>query len=501
MSSKTLLFLGSESFHACTWKGGAFSAMQYFADSAEGKEQFAAFLRANPHPCYLLTDLVEEDFRHETVPHLRGGERAGLIQRKFEQFYRNTPFRQASLLQRQKEGRHDDEMLFSALTNPALISAWMNIILAHRIPLVGIYSVPNISAPLIRSTPSGHLLLLSWEKHAGLRQTYFDSGLLRFSRLTPVIAGSSFSDQVATEAVRTQQYLKSLSLIPVGKTLDVYIICHANDRSELEERLSDSPDIHYAYLDIEELGQHIKLRAAHQDSDATQLLLHLLATNMQRSNYASAEHTHFFQLLQMRRRLGWLNITLAAASLLWSAANIWEARWLSDEIKQLKDEAASLSRQTEQTVQSFPATLAAASDMKTAVLLARKLERYSPPPQKILHGLSRSMDAFPRIRMDKLSWQASVAPDIAQQGGVTANYPAQVIMLNGELAEFTMGDYRNALSYLERFQQSLVQNGYQVIPLTMPLDTSPTGSITSNTAEPGSKPALFSLKLVWRPEP
>ena len=122
MSSKTLLFLGSESFHACTWKGGRLSAAQYFADSAEDKERFAGFLRANPHPCYLLTDLVEEDFRHETVPHLRGRDRAGLIQRKFEQFYRNTPFRQASLLQRQKEGRRDDEMLFSALTNPALIS-------------------------------------------------------------------------------------------------------------------------------------------------------------------------------------------------------------------------------------------------------------------------------------------------------------------------------------------------------------------------------------------
>ena len=76
------------------------------------------------------------------------------IKRKFEQFYRNTPFRQATLLHRQEEGRRDDEMLFSALTNPQRISPWLDALLANHIPLVGIYSIPNISTPLLRNIPS-----------------------------------------------------------------------------------------------------------------------------------------------------------------------------------------------------------------------------------------------------------------------------------------------------------------------------------------------------------
>ncbi|MBI4937643.1 MAG: hypothetical protein HY846_05415 [Nitrosomonadales bacterium] len=501
MSGKTILFLGAETFHAYTWKSGALSGAQRFADSAEGKEHFAAFLRNHPYPAYLLTDLIEEDFRHETVPHLHGGDRSELIRRKFEQFYRNTPFRQASLLQRQKEGRRDDEMLFSALTNPALITPWLNIMLAQNIPLVGIYSVPNISAPLTWNSPSEHLLLLSWEKHAGLRQTYFDARLLRFSRLTPIVAGSSFSEQVATEAVRTQQYLKSLSLIPVGQALDVYIICHANDRRELEVKLSDNPDMRYAYLDIRELGQRFKSNAACEDSDATPLLLHLLATKPQRSNYAAAAHTHFFQLLQLRRSLHWLSAALAAASLLWSAANIWEGRWLNADNESLKAQANQLSQQAQQVAQGFPNTLAAASDMKTAVLLARKLENYSPPPQKILDGLGKSMGDFPRVRISQLSWQASAAADLAPQNGVVPIYPAQVILLGGELTEFAAGDYRNALNYLERFQRSLEQRGYGVTALALPLDISPKGSFTASAGDTRAKPAQFSLKLVWRPAP
>ncbi|MDE2311017.1 MAG: hypothetical protein KGL01_09350 [Betaproteobacteria bacterium] len=497
MASKTLMFLGADHFHAYTWKNGALSGEQRFADNPEGKEQFVEFLQNHPDPAYLLADLIEEDFRHETVPHLRGGERTALIQRKFDQYYRNTPFRQALPLQRRKEGRRDDEMLFSGLTNPALISPWLSVLLAHSTPVAGIYSVPNISAPLVRDIPSSYLLLLSWEKYAGLRQTYFDAKLLRFSRLTPISDGSSFSEAVAKEAARTQQYLKSLSLLPAGQALSVYIICHADDRHELEARLNDNTDMHYAYLDIQEMGQRIKSKTRYADSDAAPLFLHLLAIKPPPSHYAAAAHTHFFQLMQFRRGLYWLSGALAAASLLWSAADIWEGRGLNADGKSLKAQADKISQQAQQVIQSFPNTLVPATDMKTAVLLARKLENYSPAPQIILEGLSKALDAFPRIRVDKLSWQTSAAPDSVIPGRAATNAPAQVITLDGELTEFS-GDYRNALNYLERFQQALAQRGYGVTALALPLDISPKGSIAAGAGDDDTKPAKFSLKIIWR---
>ncbi len=499
MSSKTLLFRSADYFHAYTWKDGALSGEQRFADNPEGKEQFAIFLQNHRDPAYLLTDLIEEDFRHETVPHLRGGERTELIQRKFEQYYRNTPFRQALPLQRRKDGRRDDDMLFSGLTNPALISPWLSVMLAHSMPVAGIYSVPNISAPLVKDIPSSHLLLLSWEKHAGLRQTYFDAKLLRFSRLTPISDGNSFGEAVAKEAARTQQYLKSLSLLPPGQTLNVHIICHADDRRELEARLNNDTDMHYAYLDIQELGQRIKSKTGYADSDATPLFLHLLAIKPSRSHYAAAEHTHFFQLLQLRRRLHWLSAALAVSCLLWSVSSILEGRVLNDESESRMAQAHKLSQQAQQIIQGFPNTLAPATDMKTAVLLMRKLDNYSPPPQMILKGLSTTLDAFPRIRVDKLSWQTSAAPDTVTSSSAATNSPAQVITLSGELTEFAADDYRNSLNYLERFQQALTQRGYGVTALTLPLDISPKGSIATGVGDDITKPAQLSLKIIWRP--
>ncbi len=499
MSGKTLLFLGANQLHAHTWQAGVLSAAQRFADNPDGREQFAAFLQTHRDPAYLLTDLIEEDFRQETVPHLRGSERTALIQRKFEQYYRNTPFRLALLQQRQKEGRRDDEMLFSALTNPARISPWLNIMLQHSNPLAGIYSVPDISSSLVKGIPSDHILLLSWEKPTGLRQTYFNAGHLHFSRLTTMGSGSSFSDVVASETARTQQYLNSLSLLPHGHALDVFIICHVHDRRELEAHLHDSPGLHYAYLDIQQLGQRIKSRNVYADSDATPLLLHLLATKPPRSHYATVEHTHFFQLWQLRRSLLWLSAALAAGSLLWSAVSLWQGNGLTAASASLRMQADKLSQQAQQITQSFPSTLATATDMKTAVLLSRKLGNYSPPPQKILDGLSKTLDAYPRLRVDKLSWQISTAAEPLPADGAASTLPAQVILLSGEL-EGLAGDYRGALSYMERFQQALTQRGLSVTALILPLDVTPQGSIAADEGKGTIKPAQFALKIIWRPQ-
>jgi len=497
MPGKLLLFVSTGQFHACTWQGGVLSEAQHFTDAPDGREQFAAFLQTHSAPTYLLTDFIEEDFRHETVPHLRGSDRSALLQRKFEQHYRNTPFRQAEVQRRQPDGRRDDEVLLSALTNPALILPLLDILQAHTIPLAGIYSVAGISAPLIKGSAAPHLLLLSWEKSAGLRQTYFDDQHLYFSRLTPMRDGALLSDQIDTEAARTQQYLKSLRLLPQNHVLDVSIICHAHDQHELEAQLISNPNIRYHYLDIQQLGQRIGCATIHADSDATPLFLHLLAAKPPRSSYATAAHTHFFQLRQLRQGLLGLGATLAAACILWSTINTWEADRLTSDIESLKKQASQLTQQAQQITLSLPTTLSSAADMKTAALLLRKLDNLSPPPQKILDELSSTLNDYTHIRVDTLSWQMGADQSGAASAVRAPDSTAQTILLSGEL-EGLANDPRGMLNYLDRFQQALTQRGHTVTALTLPLDVSPQGSINSDAVENKSKPPQFALKIVWK---
>ena len=491
LSSKTLLFLSADHFQAYAWDGGNLSDAQYFNNDANGREQFSEYLKLHRKPTYMLVDVIEEDFRQETVPHLIGKNRRGLIDRKFEQYYRNTLFRQAKVLHRQADGRRDDEMLFSALTNPQRISPWLDTLLNNNVPLIGIHSLPNISLPLLKDINSDHVLLLSWEKHAGLRQTYFNQKRLHFSRLTPISNNNSFSESVSTETPRTQQYLKSLSLPPPGELLDVYIICHADDKQAIESRLQNTPDLHYSYLDIQTLGKSLKAKTVYPDSDATQLFLHLLATKPPASHYANSSHTHFYQLWQLRWILFGLAATVAMAGILWSCISFIQGRDYVSETEPLINQASQLQRQAEDIKGKFPITTVPATDMKTAVGLTRKLSNYAPLPEEILSGLSQVLDQFERIHTSKIVWQTSAAD------APPSAYPAQVITFDGELFEFGT-DYRSALAYLDNFQLALTQQGYTVSAQKLPLDLSPKGSISGELQAKSEKSAQFTLKLIWR---
>lgn len=377
--TRTLLFLSADSFHASIWQGGKLGTARYFSNDANGRENFSAFLKMHRHPAYLLADVIEEDFRMEIVPHLSGSSRRDLLARKYEQFYRGTSFRQALFLQRQTEGRRDDEMLFSALTNPQRISPWLDTLLSNHIPLVGIYSLPSISAPLLKAIPSDHVLLLSWEKDAGLRQTYFNNRRLHFSRLIPINENSTFSDTVASETPRTQQYLKSLSLPPRGETLDVYIICDANDRGALQKHLQGNNELSYTFLDIQELGKRFKAKNEYADSDATPLLLHLLASKAPGSHYANSEHMHFYWLWQLKRILFGIAGVTAAFSLLLSGTEFFQGHDYVSQTEPFNVQAEFIKQQTQQIQRGFANSTVPATDMKTAVLLTRKLNQYAPP--------------------------------------------------------------------------------------------------------------------------
>ncbi|MFZ2161550.1 MAG: hypothetical protein WAW02_04980 [Sideroxyarcus sp.] len=489
--AKTLLFLSAESFQATIWHNGRLGTSQYFSNDANGRAYFSTFLKQHRYPAYLLVDVIEEDFRMETVPHLIGSARKNLRERKFEQFYRNTPFRQATLLHRQEDGRRDDEMLFSALTNPQRISPWLDTLLANQIPLVGIFSLPNISTPLLKDLPSDHVLLLSWEKDAGLRQTYFNNKRLHFSRLIPINTNSTFSESVATETPRTQQYLKSLSLPPPGEMLDVYIICDASDRIALQARLESNSELRYTYLDIKELGTRIKTRDAYSSSDATPLFLHLLASKPPGSHYANSEHTHFHLLWQLRRVLFGLAALIIVTSTLWSGVAFWQGRDYVADTEPLNTQTERIKQQQQQIQRSFANSTVPAADMKTAVLLTRKLNQYTPPTEEYLQDLTLVLDKFSQITVGKLAWQASAAD------AAPSPYPAQVITFEGSLTGFG-SDYRKALGYLDRFQQALGQRGYTVIAQKLPLDVSSKGSLSGDAQKNDGNPAQFTLKIIWR---
>ncbi|MGB8856864.1 MAG: hypothetical protein WCC58_09375, partial [Burkholderiales bacterium] len=141
MLEKHFLYLTNHQLISVISRAEKFGAQRVFMLNESGKNEFDVYLGSiKSIPAYLLTDLIEEDFRSDTIPHVKPRDRAQLLERKLGQAYRYTPYRHATLQGRESDGRRDDRVLYTAITNPDLLKPWIDLLTAHKIPLMGIYS-------------------------------------------------------------------------------------------------------------------------------------------------------------------------------------------------------------------------------------------------------------------------------------------------------------------------------------------------------------------------
>ena len=129
MYRKHLLYLTNERLVSTIWRAGKVLATESFSVDESGQLAFAEYLkRWAKLRVYLLVDLIEQDFRLDTIPHVRGGDRRALLDRKLTQVYRATPYRYAVVQGRETTGRRDDRALFTSVTNSELLAPWLNAI-------------------------------------------------------------------------------------------------------------------------------------------------------------------------------------------------------------------------------------------------------------------------------------------------------------------------------------------------------------------------------------
>ena len=222
------------------WLENRFDEGVDFPQTDEGRQALSRLLdtKTTSGTAYLLTDMIEEELRAESIPRLRGGHRTGLVERRLERMFRNTPYRRADFQGRQ--AGNTDRVLFSALTAPNLIQPWVALLREHGIVVAGLWSIPLLSRDLMRhiTTTSANALLVSLND-TGQRHTYFHQGRTLVSRLIPSQHTSiqHMAAAIHDETNRTRLYLNVLRLLRRETALDVYILCH----HELSSALRDHP--------------------------------------------------------------------------------------------------------------------------------------------------------------------------------------------------------------------------------------------------------------------
>lgn len=534
MYRKHLLYLTNERLLATIWRDGKVLATESFAVDAAGQSSFSAYLkRWSTLRVYLLVDLIEEDFRLDTIPHVRGSDRRALLDRKLTQNYRATPYRYALVQGRETSGRRDDRVLYTSLTNSELLSPWLDAIRAAGAPLVGIYSAPLMSPRVLKllGVVAKHVLLVTLHQGDHLRQNYIQAGQLKFSRMTPLPAHASKnrSQAIREEMRKTWQYLESLRFFEAGEELQVCVVADAPEFGDDASAFLDQPGMSYQFFDIGQVAKTAGMKPALNDSNAEWIFLHLLSR--------AAHHNHFAQPDEMRRAFIWrlkqVALAAGAAMLLLSASlggvNFLDGKLTATQVEQIQVETARVESERQAIMRGLPTASVAPDVMSNIVSFYNQTVRDAPDFTAAVVTLSRVWSQFPEAKLLNLSWALTKDPNRFSVSGVApgTDIPAQP-QDNGVIqAEVTADtspavsgrnyqvfglvarlespdrDHRKALHQIDALVLAMQTDlGAKVTVLAQPLNPSAkVGLRGSARAVQEDNDARFALKIVVPPRP
>jgi hypothetical protein len=512
MPQVRLLHLDGSRLAAYRWRAGRLDAEGRFANDAAGHAAFAAYLDGTRRSAFhLLADVQDEGFIQELVPYVQGGgDRRALIERKLAQHYFGATLTAALSLGREKAGRRDERMLFMALTRQQLFDPWLAVLRAAEAQLAGIHSVPPVCRALVDKlalAQTRERLLLITLGEAGVRQTYFENGSLRFSRLS--LAGSSVEEQAvacAAEPAKIHQYLVSQRMLSRGSALPTLLICHQDQRPVFAQRCRSTAEIEFEFLDLGSVATACGFKDIQADSSADRLLLHLLARDPPAVQFARAPERHLYRLSRARFALYSASAVVLFGCLLASVRHLVEIHALRQETRLILHESEHDARRYAQIMRELPPAPTSLENLRAVVARYESLERRSTPMEFLLLPLSRVLEAYREVRLDRIEWH--LTNRLEEIGGAPLPVGAEsrpesgmyaVALITCALSRTRADERRRILEEIEAFVAALKEDPrLRVSVVRLPLDVDPTKSLKSADESPGAADdPRFVLRLSY----
>ena len=157
-----------------------------FPDSDDGLRAFDNYLKHNAtETSIVLIDVIEEVFSTDSVPKLGRGDRRALLDRRVRRKFPRTPYRLSVCGRSGLLAGGDCPVVHSAVTNHELLDPWLSIMLRHRVPLTGVFSVPLMATKFLGRFYKSLEQALFITHHQGdkLRQSFVQDGLVKSARV------------------------------------------------------------------------------------------------------------------------------------------------------------------------------------------------------------------------------------------------------------------------------------------------------------------------------
>lgn len=507
MSERRVLILTQHNLTVCQERHGSVFREHAFTLDEAGQAGFQDWAAANDRRLvHLLVDLPDESFQQETLPYVMGSDRKALLSRKLQQLFFGTPYSTVRSLGREKQGRRDENFLFAALTRPQALEPWLHAMHEVGIAVAGIHS-PALLLPrlLDKQAAAEPRLIVLTMGDGGLRQSYFEHGQLRFSRLKPLNTGSIEEAAVNAygEAVRIYQYLVGQRLISRGDKIPVVCLASPVHFELMRRACVDTGELSFSFTDLQTLAKARGLIIAPDESSVDALLIHMLTRQSPAQQFGDAAARLGYTRWKRRKLIRQLTLaTLATAGLVLIATGI--SLWSDHE---QRNEALLISQQARQQynsiVQGMPTIPISPEQLRSLIAEWQQLQTNSPTLARSLQPLSTALQQNPKVELRSLNWRLSSNPDSADNTGFNEAKGSEnqwlLIDIEAEMPVPVGSNRRTQSQSIDRFVESLKQGPEDHARiLQRPFDTDSDKSLKGdNESHAGKGSLMFSVRY-WR---
>lgn len=354
-----------------------------------------------------LSNLVDEQYHVETLPHVVGAAGRQLLLRRLSAWPFAKGLYTALRLNSVQTLRKEDRFLFAAIFCPPL-SAWLKELQAQSLRIEGVYTQALTLACWIPEKPKGvvhRLCIQCWQQQ--VRISYLQQHRLFFSRLLSMPLDGfadqrAWFDRIAQEARQIYLTMTQQHWIQESEVLEIVWLGEVLDDADGLKKYFPSNGL-WVCIPTLEISRQIDRKPVPEGLNVMDwaAMQSILQTNIL-PNLAPEQTLRFSRILRFKRKMHWLGLAMSGLMLL--------AGWLGVEAMQhdrLQTERLQHRLKALNAVQPISDLSQAQWPSLRALMLAvKKLEASVRLPDEALLLLNHASADFSGWQLTALQWEA-----------------------------------------------------------------------------------------------
>lgn len=411
MKTSHILAIDSSGLEVWAHKNRRLTRIDRFeVNGAEDIRRFGGWLQSQaPHTDYaILLDTPDERFQLEQLPRAGASDTNALIQRRLRQHFPEAAYSTTLRLGTAAKHHGIRQVLICALTDTTAIRPWLEIVERTSALVTRIDTPPLLLDNWFRRRGNApqHQILLSFTR-AGMRQTLFEQGRLRFNRLAA--ARSTLLQEClpfySSELSQTRNYLLAQRFIGHDTELPVAILADTSDHEALRAIVDTADGMSVSFIEFSGQSKARLQQTPENSADALGFLLQQILLAPPAAHYAPPTMKHRKQLRAVGNSVLWAAGCMCAALVGAAGLAVADATTLAADSRILEQTRTSLQTQLRVLQQAQPPLPAPAPDVDAWLSALSALCSQTAAPDIVLERASMILESVPALKLEQLRWK------------------------------------------------------------------------------------------------